>query len=159
MILNPLPPDELMLPPLPVIRVKPGKPLCVLFLSEHWCGVDTHWFGGKTVCHSEPECKACDRNVAKIWKGFIPVCDAMAPDRRAILQITPRVVPGLLAAGRDDTGLLGLKAVFERIGILNNSPLRVVTYGVHQVPATYGPQRVFGIVQALFGEKIASKDG
>ncbi|GAG62728.1 unnamed protein product [marine sediment metagenome] len=93
--------------PLPLIRPKAEKPLNTIILAKRWVGLYTHWWGGKTVRCPDTGCRACDRNIARIWKGFIPVCDAFMMSSVALLQFTGRCTVTLNENKRDPGGLLG----------------------------------------------------
>jgi hypothetical protein len=145
-----MPPATDMVKPLPLIRPQAEKPLNTILMAEGWVGVFTHWWGGKTVLHDETECRACDRNIAKLWKGFIPVCDAFQRDRIALLQFTGRCCVTLLDHKRESGGLLGARVLWTRVGKQKNSPLRCEVMGWADVKDPFTYTRTSEIVAAIF---------
>lgn len=136
--------------PLKVVRVKPGEPLRVVHLCRVIVGLDTHWFGGSTIACTQTECKACDRDVPIVWKGFVPVGKMSDPTHQALLQITPNVIGTLEQYQLATLGYLGLEVVYERSGSRLNSPLKCKCYSRQAVTETFDRKRVVEIVQALF---------
>lgn len=145
-----MPPAEDLKQPLQVIRPKAEKPLNTILLSESWVGIYTHWWGGKTIRCPDDVCRACDRNVPRMWKGFIPVSDGVNRDSKALLQFTGRCVSKLSEHVRDPGGLLGARVLWTRIGKAVNSPLRCEVMGWADVRIAYSEDRVADIVCALF---------
>ncbi|GAG70674.1 unnamed protein product [marine sediment metagenome] len=136
--------------PLPLIRPKAEKPLNTIILAKRWVGLYTHWWGGKTVRCPDTGCRACDRNIARIWKGFIPVCDAFMMSSVALLQFTGRCTVTLNENKRDPGGLLGSRVLWTRIGKAINSPLRCELIGWADVKECYTYERTCDIVAAVF---------
>ena len=145
-----MPPMEDLTDPLAVIRPLPDRHLHTIMLAHEWFGIFTHWWGGKTMRCTEKDCRACDSNVPRIWKGFIPVCDAYNSDVKRMLQFTPRCVATLVATEREETGILGMRCVWTRIGRNVNSPLSVCCLGWAPAPEVYTEARIAKIVSAIF---------
>lgn len=153
----PLPQAEYLVRPLPLIRTKPKAVLDVVFLAHKWVGIETHYFGGHTIRHKERECKACDRNVPRIWKGFIPVHLSSDSNRRGLLQFTPRVVTALLDGASDGGSVLGMRSLFSRTGDRVNSPLKCLVIGWLEPSEVYSQERCESLVRAIFNERAWDK--
>lgn len=144
------PPEAEMLKPLPLIRPQAGKPLNTIIQSETWAGVYTHWWGGKTVQCGADNCRACERNIARLWKGFVVVADSFNTDNIAVLQFTGRCCRTLIEHKRDCSGVLGARVLWTRIGKQRNSPLRCEVMGWAHVESPYGHSRLCDVVSAIF---------
>lgn len=122
------PPQEQLRVPMPIIRVRAGQELKVVFRSSCWHGRNTHYVAKRTtLCGEDDYCGYCDHHT-KIWKGFA-VVRAFSSDRLALLSLTPLVIPTLAAAMNCGGSATGLIAVFRRLGRYDNSPLHVDTFG------------------------------
>lgn len=139
--------------PLKVVRTRPRQPLTVVHLCQTFVGVDTHWWGGKTVPHTDESCTPCDRAVPLVWKGFVPIAPVADQGRRGLLQITPLVVNQLNDEMMSKDGICGLVARYSRFGNRINSPLTIEILERIKPPTVYSEDRVKAIVAALFRAK------
>jgi hypothetical protein len=154
MIFENMPPEPELVRPLPIVRPKPDKPMHTVLLAEHWVGLYTHWFGEKTIACGGDECKACERNVPRIWKGFIPVCDAYNPDTKVLLQFTPRCVAILLDYESVEHGFFGARVIWSRIGNRKNAPLSCAFVGWTKAIKRYSEFDLQDIVSSIFRDKV-----
>lgn len=140
-----------------VVRVRPGQKLLVSHLCAEIVGLYTHWFGGKTVPCDLNHCKACDRNVPRLWKGFFPFQLVVDPSKCGLLCITPLAVRHLQEFQSEHNGYLGLRVEYSRKGTLINSPMACDVVGKAQPSREFTVERVEGIVRAIMGEKPYGK--
>ena len=81
------PPDDAREMAWPMLRV-PAKGMSgLIILSQEMLGTCTHYFGGRTVPHSDQGCRACDEQNQKRWHGYLAVWHPKAA-KKAILEIT-----------------------------------------------------------------------
>ncbi len=62
--------------PLPLKRTPTLGRLRAMITSPNLIGIHTHFFGGHTVPHEEPECKACIKGVPYRWHGWVSAIQA-----------------------------------------------------------------------------------
>lgn len=125
---TPEPPEDSGQAPLPVFRVKPGRPLECVIECRNWVGVLTHYWNKQTIVHSETDCPACDANLQPVWQGFLAVGNHDG-SKRLLLQITPQAARCLRCYKIGQRQLMGCKTRFMRLGRRANSPLDATCLG------------------------------
>lgn len=148
MIWTPDPPADNGQPPLPVFRVKPGRPLTCVIMCARWCGVMTHYFNNQTIVHRETDCPACDRNWAPIWQGFL-VVGSRDQKTMMLLQITHNGAKSLAAFEHPNRRFMGCIVVWSRLGRRTNSPLHAQCIGWETVKHEWSEDRLGACVARL----------
>jgi hypothetical protein len=112
-----------------ILRARPGNPLKAVIVSRMWRGLETHWYGGRTIrCPKEGVCRACSEGCAKRWIAYVAV-RGFDNEIRALAGLTPPCCEQLRTFVREPNGLLGARVVFHRAGRKANSLLEVSLYG------------------------------
>ena len=107
----------------PIVRPRPRNPLSFTIVTREWRGLNTHWFGGKTVgCCQPAMCEACEVNVKKTWQGHL--LGVRHEDDQLILVIfTGPVVAFLKGISRPKAQLVGAAVRLTRMGGRNTGPI------------------------------------
>jgi len=152
---NSPPTDHTM--PFPIIRAKPNQPLEAVVCNRSYVGCDTHYVGGRTVLHTNPEsCVGCQENMQPRWQGYV-IVESRRVKRFAVLQFTPIVGLALTRACAGTNGLLGLKIRIVRLGGRINSPLECKVTGYEPEATEFPLYRLENIVRNLFGQKLINQ--
>ena len=104
------------------IRIKPGKPLNSLILSEDVVAAWTHYDGGRSRICLGAECQVCARNLAARWYGYLCIYST-ASNKKGLLEITPRCAEALTAWHEVHRTLRGARISVWRDGPRINSQL------------------------------------
>lgn len=136
--------------PMEIIVVGAKCRIDTVILTRELAGVQTHWFGGKTIaCCGTDNCPACQANFAPIWKGFF-VGYGMRSGNKALVMVTGGAYENLAVHVQHEKGLFGLRVVISRKGIRKNSPMTLATCGRCDEYPEYPQKALYNMVRRVF---------
>lgn len=104
-----------------LVRPPAGRSLIGTILSVRLLGLDLHYWGGRTVPHTEPACRACDAKNRRDWHNFFFLWDRTTGIIR-IVQITDGPVAQFDEFQANHGSLRGASCKLFRHGKKDNSP-------------------------------------
>lgn len=72
---------------LPLVRTPSGRPLIAVVTSERLLGINTHFYGGRTIPCEDNECDACREGMPFRWHGYLGAYDWFR-SRQFIFEVT-----------------------------------------------------------------------
>jgi hypothetical protein len=103
-------------PELLIVRLKAGKKLLCVILSQSLWGVWTHWNGARSEpCFQErAHCNGCKRGLPKRWKGYLHVWD-LERRRQVFVELTPVAAESINSQVGLGSVLRGYRVTLERM--------------------------------------------
>lgn len=106
--------------PLNLLRVKPGRPIGGIALTDDLTGAYTHFWHGRTKLCTEHLCEACAALNAARWKGYLQIWNPTS-GVIAIMEMTASCVPAVENWIDKYGSLKGAKVTVQRAGAKVNS--------------------------------------
>jgi hypothetical protein len=103
-------------------RVKPGKPITGIVLTNDLTGAYTHYYGGRTQVCNAPNCKACDERKNARWYGYAQIWNPTTHSV-AVVEVTPTCVEAIDAYMKTHGTLRGAWIKLQRVGPKLNAKL------------------------------------
>lgn len=119
-------PDDPNDRPFPIQRVSGSRPLqCVVTIPKP-LGCSTHYFGGRTVPCTEPDCLACRSGVSRRFHLYL-TCYDHRTQLHFLLELTAAAAEKILVYGREHGTTRGCGLKCTRIPATANGRIHVQT--------------------------------
>ncbi len=144
-------------PALKIIIAKWDKQVHGILLCKAWRGINTHWYGKRTIaCCGTENCPACDVGQKPVRKFYI-VAKSLRTQNEAIVMLTPPAAGQILKHARLSTGVRGLEIVLGRAADRNTSPMTGRVCAYHHDTAEFPVDRLERILLRIFADNACVK--
>lgn len=107
---------------LDILRARPGKAYSGVSMATDVVGAYTHYWRGRTVLCTTPNCDACHAQRKARWYGYIPLWEPDT-DRRVLLEITAACLDAIDAYIASNDTLRGARVTVRRANNKINSKI------------------------------------
>lgn len=146
--------------PLPLLRVRPGKPLTGIITNADIVGAYTHFWRGRTTPCTGPTCDACEAQHAARWYGYACIWNP-TNNHQAIAELTPACVPAIDAYLAQFGTLRGAAIELARTNRKTNSriscSIKPSPYTTDKIPAAFALQAQLERMWEMYPNTNAAK--
>ena len=107
-----------------IVRTPQGKEVQAIVLSEQLVGTKLHYWRGRSVPCSGPDCEACKGGNVARWKGYVLITNR-ACSQVYIFEFTQRAFDAFDRFFTEKGTLRGAIMTAKRLGKRPNSPLSI----------------------------------